>query len=58
MKLEVLVFKTADNIGQALGIELNDPRRVRGAILSILQNALSTLGDTYVALDDLLTQSV
>lgn len=50
-------FKTADNIGQALGIELNDPRRVRGAILSILQNALSTLGDTYVALDDLLTQA-
>ncbi len=50
-------FKTADNMGQALGIELNDPRRVRGAILSILQTALNTLGDTYVALDELLTQA-
>lgn len=50
-------FKTADNMGQLLGIELNDPRRVRGAILSILQTALNTLGDTYVALDELLTQA-
>ncbi len=50
-------FKTADNMGHALGIELNDPRRVRGALLSILQTALNTLGDTYVALDELLTQA-
>ena len=50
-------FKTADNMGHALGIELNDPRRVRGAILSILQTALNTLGDTYVPLDELLTQA-
>lgn len=50
-------FKTADNMGQLLGIELNDPRRVRGALLSILQTALNTLGDTYVALDELLTQA-
>ena len=44
-------------MGHALGIELNDPRRVRGALLSILQTALNTLGDTYVALDELLTQA-
>lgn len=44
-------FKTADNMGQLLGIELNDPRRVRGALLSILQTALNTLGDTYVAFE-------
>ncbi len=50
-------FKTADNMGQLLGIELNDPRRVRGALLSILQTALNTLGDTYIALDELLTQA-
>lgn len=50
-------FKTADNMGRLLGIELNDPRRVRGALLSILQTALNTLGDTYVALDELLTQA-
>lgn len=50
-------FKTADNMGHALGIELNDPRRVRGAILSILQTALNTLGDTYVPLDELLTEA-
>ena len=44
-------------MGRLLGIELNDPRRVRGALLSILQTALNTLGDTYVALDELLTQA-
>ncbi|WP_278415466.1 ATP-dependent RecD-like DNA helicase, partial [Lactobacillus taiwanensis] len=50
-------FKTADNIGRALNIGANDPRRIRGAILSVLQTALSTLGDTYVPLDELLTQA-
>lgn len=50
-------FKTADEIGQELAIKFDDPRRIKGAVFQILQNALAQEGDTYVKLADLLTQA-
>lgn len=50
-------FKTADSLGQELGIKPDDQRRVKGAILQVLENALAQNGDTYVELEELLTQT-
>ena len=50
-------FKSADTIGQELGIPINDPRRLKGAVSQVLENALAQEGDTYVELKDLLTQA-
>lgn len=49
-------FKTADLIGKELGIPDNDPKRIRGAIFQVLLNALSSNGDTYIGLAELLTE--
>ncbi|MBD5432583.1 MAG: ATP-dependent RecD-like DNA helicase [Lactobacillus sp.] len=50
-------FKTADEIGEGLGIEPYDSRRIKGAVFQILQNALIQEGDTFVKLAELLTQA-
>lgn len=47
-------FKTADKIGQELGIKPDDKRRIKGAILQVIENALTQNGDTYVKLEELL----
>lgn len=50
-------FKTADLMGKELGIKADDPKRIEGAIFQVLQDALSSSGDTYVALAELLTEA-
>lgn len=50
-------FKTADTIGQEIGIGQDDLRRLQGAICQVLESALAQEGDTYVKLTDLLTQA-
>lgn len=50
-------FKTADKIGQELGIKPDDKRRIKGAVLQIIENALTQNGDTYVGLEDLLNST-
>ena len=50
-------FKTADEIGDGLGIEPYDSRRIKGAVFQILQSALTQDGNTFVKLADLLTQA-
>lgn len=47
-------FKTADDIGKSLGIGERDKRRVRGAVMQILDDFLVKNGDTYVELENLL----
>lgn len=56
-KVTGYAFKTADQIGQELGIATDDPRRIQGAIYQVLLNKLGEDGDTYVALAELLTQA-
>ena len=41
-------FKTADTLGKQLDIRLDDPRRIKGAIYQVLQDALNGEGNTYV----------
>ncbi|MDF7672102.1 ATP-dependent RecD-like DNA helicase [Lactobacillus sp. ESL0701] len=50
-------FKSADRIGQELGISVDDPRRINGAIFQILLDELSKAGNTYVNLAQLLTDT-
>lgn len=50
-------FKTADRLGRQAGIGATDPKRIKGAVFQVLLNALSTTGDTYMKLADLLTES-
>lgn len=47
-------FKTADKIGQELGIKPDDKRRIKGAILQVIENSLTQNGDTYIGLEELL----
>ncbi|RVU70287.1 MULTISPECIES: ATP-dependent RecD-like DNA helicase [Lactobacillus] len=50
-------FKTADQIGQELGISATDPKRIKGAIFQVLLNALTSDGNTYVELKELVVES-
>lgn len=50
-------FKTADRLGREAGIQANNPKRIKGAIFQVLLNTLSSSGDTYLKLADLLTES-
>ncbi|MBD5430072.1 ATP-dependent RecD-like DNA helicase [Lactobacillus sp.] len=47
-------FRTADKIGQELGIKSDDKRRIKGAVLQIIGNSLAQNGNTYVELENLL----
>lgn len=46
-------FKTADKIGQALGIEKGDHRRLYACLIDLLNNLTMELGDSYVTCDEL-----
>ena len=50
-------FKTADIIGRELNIKADDPKRIQGAVYQVLIDALTSSGDTYVGLAELLTES-
>ncbi|WP_308555644.1 ATP-dependent RecD-like DNA helicase [uncultured Lactobacillus sp.] len=50
-------FKSADMLGKQLEIQDDDPRRINGAIYQVLIDALSSKGDTYVELKELLTEA-
>ena len=50
-------FKSADRIGQKLGIAAADPKRVNGAIFQILLDEVGKEGNTYVKLEKLLTDA-
>lgn len=50
-------FKTADSIGRELNLANDDSKRIEGAIYQVLLDALSSKGDTYVALAELLTEA-
>ena len=49
-------FKTADEIGAKAGIDVSDPKRIRGGILHTLKEALGE-GHTYIPKDELLPRS-
>lgn len=50
-------FKIADQLGKDLNFELDDKRRICGAVIQIMQDHLRKNGDTYVELADLLTEA-
>ncbi|QNQ82443.1 ATP-dependent RecD-like DNA helicase [Lactobacillus sp. PV037] len=50
-------FAAADKIGHELGISLTDHRRIEGAILHVLQEAMTEKGDTYVSAKELLVKA-
>lgn len=50
-------FKTADQIGQEVGLASDDPKRIKGAIFQVLLDSLSGVGNTYVGLAELLTEA-
>lgn len=50
-------FKSADLIGKELDIQNDDSRRIKGAIFQILRDKLQNNGDTYVELEELLTEA-
>ncbi|MGQ5709126.1 SF1B family DNA helicase RecD2 [Lactobacillus sp. PSON] len=50
-------FKSADLIGKELDIQKDDSRRIKGAIFQILRDKLQNNGDTYVELEELLTEA-
>ncbi|WEV37814.1 ATP-dependent RecD-like DNA helicase [Lactobacillus sp. ESL0677] len=50
-------FRSADRMGQELGIPNDDPRRINGAIFQVLLDELSKEGNTYVKLAQLLTDT-
>lgn len=50
-------FKTADIIGRELNIKADDPKRIQGAVYQVLIDALTSSGDTYFGLAELLTES-
>lgn len=50
-------FKSADQIGNKLGIGLDDPRRIKGAVFQVLMDELSQAGNTYIKLEQLLTSA-
>ncbi|TSO26183.1 ATP-dependent RecD-like DNA helicase [Lactobacillus sp. LL6] len=50
-------FKSADLIGKELDIPKDDSRRIKGAIFQILSDKLQNNGDTYVELEELLTEA-
>lgn len=50
-------FKSADLIGNELGIKADDPRRINGAIFQVISDSLQNNGDTYVELENLLMQT-
>ena len=47
-------FKVADTIARALGLNRNDPQRVRAGIFFVLQQAEFQRGDLYIPRDELL----
>ncbi|KRL63489.1 ATP-dependent RecD-like DNA helicase [Lactobacillus psittaci] len=49
-------FKQADYIGEQVGIDFNDARRINGAIYQVLLNRLQEQGDTFAELKALLTE--
>lgn len=50
-------FKTADKIAQQLHIAPTAAIRIQGAVFQVLLTALTSAGNTYVALDELLTEA-
>lgn len=50
-------FRSADKIGKNLGIAIDDPRRINGAIFEILLDELNKEGNTYVKLEKLLSEA-
>ncbi|WEV71537.1 ATP-dependent RecD-like DNA helicase [Lactobacillus sp. ESL0785] len=50
-------FKSADRMGRELGISIDDPRRINGALFQVLLDELSKSGNTYVKLAQLLTDA-
>lgn len=50
-------FRSADRMGQELGISVDDPRRINGAIFQVLLDELSKAGNTYINLAQLLTDT-
>ncbi|WEV39358.1 ATP-dependent RecD-like DNA helicase [Lactobacillus sp. ESL0680] len=50
-------FRSADRMGQELGIPVDDPRRINGAIFQVLLDELSKAGNTYINLAQLLTDT-
>ena len=50
-------FKSADRIGSKLGISSADPKRVNGAIFQILLDEVAKEGNTYIKLEQLLTEA-
>ena len=50
-------FKSADRIGSKLGMALDDPKRVNGAVFQILLDEVAKEGNTYVKLEQLLQEA-
>lgn len=50
-------FNSADKLGKSLEIPLDDPRRIRGAVLQVLTENLIVEGNTYVDLKELLAKA-
>ncbi|HBZ40593.1 MAG TPA: ATP-dependent RecD-like DNA helicase [Erysipelotrichaceae bacterium] len=46
-------FKTADKLGLSMGVELDDPRRVKAAATSCVMEECMRSGDSYVVFDRL-----
>lgn len=50
-------FNSADKLGKSLEIPLDDPRRIKGAVLQVLTENLAVEGNTYVDLKELLAKA-
>lgn len=58
LEIRGIGFKRADELARQLGIAEDDPRRIKGALVQIVTNAVNESGDSYVEQEQLLRKSV
>lgn len=57
LEIRGIGFKRADELAKQLGIAEDDPRRIKGALIQIVENIVNSTGDAYIEQDELLEQS-
>lgn len=58
LEIKGIGFRRADELAKQLGIAEDDPRRIKGALIQIVENIVNSTGDSYVEQAELFRQSL
>lgn len=58
LEIKGIGFKRADELARQLGIPEDDPRRIKGALIQVVDNIINSTGDSYVTHDLLFREAM